>query len=432
MVAKAVAAAKDIFVARWFGRSDALDAFLIAYLLPSFFISLAMGALASAFTPVFVATREREGADETQQLFSRVLLLSATVLTALIILLAFFAPYFLRFLASGFSAQKLYLARELLYVLLPFVWFGGIAIFAASVLNAGERFALPAVTPLLTPLMVIMFMKIGAERFGAFSLAGGVLAGSFFEAALLWRALKSHGLRPRLGWDGIDSRMRIVLAQFAPMLAATFFSSFTTVVDQSMAAMLPAGSVAALSYANKVTQGLLAVGATGLSTAALSYFSKMAAYGDWNGCRHTLKRYSVLIALVTIPVTVGVMMFSQPLVRLLFQRGAFTVSDTTLVSRVQFCYVIQLPFFICTTLYVRFLSSIRCNHLLMYGSAISLVLDIVLNLVLMRVWGVAGIALATSLVHVVLFLFTGILVMRVLAQQRFSASVPLQSQEARR
>ncbi|HLJ28096.1 MAG TPA: murein biosynthesis integral membrane protein MurJ [Candidatus Angelobacter sp.] len=421
VLAKVGTAVKDLLVARYFGRSDSLDAFLIAYLVPSFAMSLAMGALVVAFVPVFVKVRQKEGLDSAQKLFSSMMFLTAMVLVPVVILLALLAPYYLPYLGSSFSAAKLRLTRELLYLLLPFVLFGGGAAFVSAVLNAGERFALAAATPLVTPLVIIGFLELGPERWGAFSLAAGVVLGSFLEAVLVLRALKSHGLQPTILWNGLDANLRSVLSQCAPMLAGSFLMCGTGVVDQSMAAMLTGGSVAALSYGNKIVTGFLAVGAVAMSTAVLPYFSKMAAENDWNGCRHTLKRYSTLLALVTVPSTALLMVFSKPLVRLLFQRGAFTSADTDLVSWIQICYAIQIPFYICSILFVRFLSAIRRNDLVMYGAVINLVLDIVLNVVLMKVLGIAGIALSTSIVLMVSFLFLSTWSIRLLAGERFTA-----------
>ncbi|HEY2914912.1 MAG TPA: lipid II flippase MurJ, partial [Candidatus Angelobacter sp.] len=108
-------------------------------------------------------------------------------------------------------------------------------------------------------------------------------------------------------------------------------------------------------------------------------------------------------------------------------RGAFQASDTDLVSRVQMCYFIQIPFYMCGMLFVRFLSSIRRNDVLMYGSAISLVLDVSLNLVLMRKMGIAGIALSTSLVYLVAFVILGTVSLRLLCQRQSDAAIALRA-----
>jgi putative peptidoglycan lipid II flippase len=418
--AKAGIAAKELIVAKSFGRSDTLDAFLIAFLLPSFVMNLLMGALGSALIPVLIEMRRKESPDESPRLLSSLIFLSVCVLGATAILLGLLAPFYLPWLGSNFSPAKLLLTRQLLYALVPFVVFGGIAVFLSVVLNAGEKFALPALVPLLTPLITIAFVVSASRVWGAWSLAAGTVAGSFFESIILLRILKAHGIKLNLKWSGLDAPLRRVLGQYAPMLAGTFLMGATSVVDQSMAAMLSPGSVSALSYANKITGAFLAISATALGTAALPYFSKMVAANDWQGCVHTLKRYTLLLAAITIPFTLVLVSFAGPLIKLLFQRGAFTTVDTQLVGRVLMCYSLQIPFYVCSMLLVRFLSAMRRNDLLMYAAVVSLVLDIVLNLVLMRRWGIAGIALSTSLVYAVSFLFVAICSWWLLSRERFS------------
>jgi putative peptidoglycan lipid II flippase len=211
------------------------------------------------------------------------------------------------------------------------------------------------------------------------------------------------------------------------MLAGAFLMGSTSLVDQSMAAMLAGGSVAALSYGSKIVGAISTTGANALSTAALPYFSKMISANDWNGCRHTLKRYSLLAASVTLPLTLLLMVFSRPLVRLVFQRGAFTAADTELVTWIQIYYAIQIPFYVLSLLFVRFLSSARRNDLLMYASAINLFVDIVLNLFFMRFWGVAGIALSTSIVFLISFAFVSICSIRILSRKRMGTDGSLES-----
>jgi putative peptidoglycan lipid II flippase len=390
---------RELFVARFFGRSDAIDAFLVAYLLPSSVVTIVAGSLATALLPVFVEVRHKQGVDAAQELFSSVLVLISVALLLIAAVLGLFAPIYLPYLGSGFSAAKLGLTRELLLVLLPLIFFNGIAISITAVLNASERFAFPAIVPLVTPIVVMLWLGLAARRWGAFSLAAGIVSGSVIEAALLASALKSRGLGLSFRWNGFTPAVRAVLGQYTPVLAGSLLIGSTLVVDKAMAAMLSTGSVAALSYANKVVSAVLAITATALSTSTLPYFSKMVALHDWSGCRHTIKRYSSLVAATAIPLTAFLVIFSKPLVTFFFQRGAFSSADTNLVSHVQVFYLIQIPFYLLSILFVRFLSAARRNDVLMYGAAISLLLDIVLNLLMMRKWGVAGIALSTSCVY---------------------------------
>jgi putative peptidoglycan lipid II flippase len=420
VVVKAVTAAKDLAVAHSFGRSDNLDAFLFAFMLPAFAINLIVAAVSAALIPVLVETRQKECEASARQLLSSVMLLTSAALVGLAIALVLLAPLYLPYLAHSFAPEKQELTHLFLYFLAPWLVLSGLATFLTTVLNAIEKFALPALIPILTPLVVFFCIVLWRTPGSGFALALGTVIGSFAEAALLYYFARKHQIIGAIRWYGFAPRVRLVLSQTGPMMAGCLLMGATPVVDQVMAAKLGPGSVSALSYGNKIPFGLLAIGATALSTAALPYFSRMAASGDWEGCRHTLKRYTLLILSVSVPCTAALMLSSHFLVRTLFQRGAFTSLDTAVVSRVQACYAIQIPFYIGSMLFIRFISSVRRNDVLMYASAINLVLDVVLNLALMRVWNVAGIAVSTSIVYVISFLIVSIWSIRYLSRERLS------------
>jgi putative peptidoglycan lipid II flippase len=127
----------------------------------------------------------------------------------------------------------------------------------------------------------------------------------------------------------------------------------------------------------------------------------MVARHDWDGCRRILKSYVRSIALVTIPLTLAMVLLSHPLIRILFQRGAFTAADTKVVGRVLAFLALQIPFYLAAQLGVRFISALKKNSVLTVISAVNMVLNVVFNLILMKYWGVAGIALSTSFVYMV-------------------------------
>ncbi|HEV2382128.1 MAG TPA: lipid II flippase MurJ [Terriglobia bacterium] len=393
--------AKELAVANFFGRGDALDAYLTAYVLPSFVVNIVAGSFNSAVIPTFVEVRERDGAAAAQRLFSSAMVWSLAVLGALSLLLAALAPWYLPLLGSGFTVAKLLLTRKLLYLLLPLVVMSAITVNGTAVLNAGERFALPALLPILAPLGGLAALLAFGRTWSIYALAAGTVAGTALQAWGLARTARSHGISLRPRWYGLDPKLRQVIGQYVPMVAGALLMSSTDLVDQSMAAMLPPGSVSALSYARKIVTVLVVVGAMPLGAAALPYFSEMAAKQDWASCRKTLRTYSGLVALVTVPATVGLFLFAQPLVRILFQRGAFTAHDTLIVARTEAWLALEIPFYVLATLGVRLVSALKRNGALMAITALNTVLNAVLNWVLMRRYGVAGIALSTSIVYLV-------------------------------
>jgi putative peptidoglycan lipid II flippase len=189
------------------------------------------------------------------------------------------------------------------------------------------------------------------------------------------------------------------------MIAGAFLMCSTGLVDQSMAAMLPSGSVASLNYGNRIISLPITIANTALSTAVIPYFSKMVAREDWTSVRHTLKQYLGLIFALSIPLTGLIILFSEPIVQILLQRGSFTASDARLVAQIQAGYAFQIPFYIASVLVVRLISAMRYNQILMWGSAGNLIANIGLNYLFMQWLGVSGIALSTSGVYLFSFLF---------------------------
>jgi len=150
---------------------------------------------------------------------------------------------------------------------------------------------------------------------------------------------------------------------------------------------------------------VLTLSAGAVSTAVVPYFSRMIAVEDWAGCRHTLRTWVKLTALVSAPIAAGLIAGAHLLIRLTFQHGAFGPEDTAVVTPVLAMYALQIPFFVSSRVFYRFLVAMRRTDLILYCGILNLGLDIVLNLILMRWFGVAGIALATSLWTVSTFFF---------------------------
>ncbi|TKB66376.1 MAG: murein biosynthesis integral membrane protein MurJ, partial [Nitrospira sp.] len=408
VLAKVVSAGKDLVVAYQFGAGDELDAFLMAFLIPSFAINLVGGSLNAALIPTYIQVRKQESMAAAADLYASVLVGSLFLLSAMTVLLFVAGPFLLRLVAVEFPPEKLTLTVSLYTILLPCLLLSGLATTWGAILNAHERFSLAASTPAVMAFITIIVLLAFNRTINIYTLAIGVVAGTVCHAALLGWGVAREGLRLLPRWSGMTPALKTVWNQYAPMLAGAVLIGSTEVVGQIMAASLGSGSVSILSYGNKIPMLLLGVGSMAASTAVLPYFSEMVAAGQWKEIRHTLLTYARLIAAVTIPLTVILVAFSEPIVELLFQRGAFTDAHTRQVAWVQSLALLQIAPFALGILAVRLLSSLKANHILMWGSAISLILTIILNYLFMQPLGVAGIALATSLMYLtsMCFLYT--------------------------
>ena len=183
-----------------------------------------------------------------------------------------------------------------------------------------------------------------------------------------------------------------------------------------MAASLDSGSVASLGYAARLTGVANGICAAALGTAVLPHFSSMVARADWPAVRHTLKTYRWLIFFAGGLAAACLYFLSEHVVGLLFRRGHFTTEDTHLVAGLQRCYALQLPFYAGGIFLVRLISALRANQYLMWGSLISLLVNVTLNLLLRAQLGLQGVALANSLMYVLSFVYLSIVTWRLLHQ----------------
>jgi putative peptidoglycan lipid II flippase len=405
ILVKLVATFKEIAVAGVYGRSDAMDAFLAAALLPGLLVNLISESMNQALVPTLIRVREREGHDRAQQLLSSSMLWMCALLAAVSILMAITARGFFPLIASHFPAAKLELSIRLFYGLLPVVLITGVATNCTAVVNTFDRFAWPALAPVVIPLAIIAAALTLGERLSIWALVYATVAGSLLHAAVVAGMMDAHGYKFRLRWHGMTEATREVAQQYGPVLLSGVVASGGLLVDQSMAAMLPAGSVSALVYGNRFVSVIIALLAGAVSTAVTPYFSRMIAQRDWTGCRHTIRTWVRLTALVSVPLALLLIAASHTIVKFAFEHGAFGPRDTAVVASVTAMYAIQIPFIVSSRVFYRFIIAMRRTDLALYCGMLNLILDVALNLILMRWLGVAGIALATSLWTVSTFLF---------------------------
>jgi putative peptidoglycan lipid II flippase len=407
-LSKFASVGKELVIAWQFGTGDQLDSFVMALVVPAFVTTVVANSLSLAFIPTYIKVRELEGDKAAQQLFSGILTRAIGLLVVTAIAIAVTAPLYLPLMASGFSAAKLDLTTRLLWWISPSILLYGIVNVWGGVMNAGEKFALAAVSPVMAPLATVI-MLIAFPGLGIYALVAGLICGSLSEMIVLGIGLLRQGINIRPQWLKYDANLDLVIKEYFPVIVGSFLMCSANLVDQSMAGMLSPGSVAALGYANRVIALPLSLITLALGTAVVPYFSQTIAKKDWRQISHTFNYYLRLIFITTIPLTIFFIIASKLIVQVLFERGSFTAEDTQLVSQIQILYALQIPFYIAAIFVVRLVNSLGINHILAWGSAINLVANIIGNYVFSNWIGVAGLALSTSCVYLISFVFLYIL-----------------------
>ena len=422
VLVKTVATFKEIVVAGVYGRSDAMDAFLAAFLIPNLLVNVIAESMNQALMPTLVRVRLRQGREKAQELLSNAMLRMVLLLSAVSAGMAVSARFFFPLIARGFPAAKVELCIRIFWMLLPMVLLTGIASNCAAVLNTMERFALPAFAPVLVPLCVAAGAWLLHRQLGIWAVVLLTIGGSAAQAAVLAWYMSAHGYALRLRWRRADEATSEVARQYGPVLLSSVVASGGLLVDQAMAAALPAGSVSTMVFASRFVGVMMTLLAGGVSSAFAPYFSIMVAERDWGACRNTLRKGTLVTAGVAVPIAIGMICGARFLVHVTLQHGAFGPRDTAEVAPVVAMFAIQIPFFAASRIDYRFVLAMRRTDLVLYCGIVNLILDVVLDLLLMRYMGVAGLALATSLWTISTWAFFHICARRLLAGAQ--ASLP--------
>ena len=412
IAAKLAGAAKFIVMARYFGTGDSFDAYLIAFVLPSFIADSIASCITPTLIPILVRIRADRGVGAASRLAQNAATLGIAVMTGLAIPLAITGRWAIMLLGSSFMPGKVNLATSLLLAML--IWLPASALIAVwrAVLNSHHRFAVAAAAPIATPLITMAAVVLWTGSIGIFTLAVGLVSGVAIETAVLGWAVHAEGYTLTPAWDGFTPELRDGINQFCPLAAGATLQTAGPVVDRAVAATLGRGEVAALAYGGKFVSVLLSVVAIPLATAALPVFSRIAAKRDWNGLRRSFFVHEAGTLAVSIPMTGLLIVFSEPLVRAFLQHGAFGASATSVVVHIQQFALLQVPVVIVLALAMRLATALSANTLLIGVAVGAFAANVTGDILLARWIGTAGIPLATATMQVVALVVLLVLLFR--------------------
>ena len=400
---KALSFVKDAVVARQFGTSDSLDAFMFSFGLLTFLAALVGGGIPESFLPMYAEMRYQNSTDRAYRLAVQSCVVHALVLFFIGSVLYFVAPFYVGWIATGFTVEKKQLAVEMMRQLLPFMLCFGMSFQLGTWLRADKYFTVATAAPVLVPLVIlIFFFKDGAES-NLQTLLYGSLLGACLHMLTLMVVLWT-GFKPSLRflWNclfGWEPEMRHVMKNAVPFVFAGAIFTSVVVVDQTMAAWLEPGSVAVLGYTDKVCGIILALTASPACDVLFPYFADKVARRDWHGVRRQLFSSAGIILSFALPAALLLCWLAPLVIQLLFQRGTFSVLDTERVAHVLRFAALQIPFYILGGLASRVVVALQATRFILVLSAIGLVANASLNWILMQNMGAAGIALSSVLVQ---------------------------------
>jgi putative peptidoglycan lipid II flippase len=405
LLSRILGAVRDIVVASFFGTGMVADAFIAAFRIPEFLRRLfGEGSLSIAFVPVYTDHLRRHGREAADRLAASALRSLALVLALVTVAGMAAVPWLVQVLAPGFSqsTDKFALTVVLARTMWPYLWFIGMVALCMGILNVLGHFAAPALSPVCLNLAMIAALVVGGygvatEADLAVWLAAGVVVGGALQLGLQVPFLVRHKVcfwrRAPLWHEGLGRVARLM----GPVLFGAAVFQINSLVITLLASLLPQGSVAYLYYADRLVQFPLGVFGFAVATAVLPTLSHQAAAGRIEAMGQTCGHAIRLVFFITLPATVGLIVLREPIVSLLFQRGAFDAQSMRLTAGALLYYAMGLWAFSAVRIVLNAFYALQDTRTPVRIAIVSIGANGLLGWALMGPMGHQGLALALTI-----------------------------------
>lgn len=325
VASRAMGLLREMVIARQFGTSAELDAYLAAFRVPDLFFALmAGGALGSAFIPVFAAYLARDDEAGAWRLASAIINWVFLLLSLAGALAALLAPTLVAYLiAPGFTPAQQALSVELMRWMLVSTVIFGVSGVVMGILNGRQHFLLPALAPVIYNAAIIAGVWFLGPTMGVRGATLGVVFGAAGHLLLQLPELRRQGMRYTPQLAPRDPGVREVGRLMVPRALGQAAVELNHLVNVTLASLLPAGSISALNYGRLMMLLPQGVIAQSVAIAAFPTFSTLAARGEREELRHILATSLRSVLYLTLPAAVGLIWLRQPLVSAIFGGGEF-------------------------------------------------------------------------------------------------------------
>ncbi|HET7454439.1 MAG TPA: murein biosynthesis integral membrane protein MurJ [Solirubrobacterales bacterium] len=394
--------AREVVAAGYYGISGPMSAFTIAFQVPNLIRALfADAALQPAFVPVFTELLGKKAYKEAFRLASTMLLLVTMILGAITALFVLLAPVIMPVFAPGFEGEILDLTVSLSQVLFPILVLLGISGIVVGILNSYDRFGAFAISPLFWNLSIILVLVVleplfhGQDRIYAYAI--GILVGTLIQLLIPAWDLRHTPYRFSFSFDWRHPGVRRVLLLMLPVTISLGLINFNLLINSFFGSLVSDQAPAAIDKAFRIYQLPQGIFSVAIATVLFPTLARFANAGEIENLRATMANGMRQILFVLIPAAAAILALSDPMIRLIYQRGEFDPAETVVVATALFWFAFSLPTNGLYLLQTRTFFSLQKPWQATALATIDLVVSALAALALYKPFGVGGIVAGTGI-----------------------------------
>ncbi|SJZ88096.1 murein biosynthesis integral membrane protein MurJ [Garciella nitratireducens] len=396
ILSKILGFVREITLSYFYGASYISDAYLIALTIPGSIFAFISTGISTGYIPMYSNILKNKGIKEAEKFTNNIINLLFIVSTIIILIVVIFTQPIVKIFASGFTGKTLDLAIRFTRVSIFSIYFIGLMYIFNSYLQLKNNFIAPAFNGFPFNMITIIIIALSAKINVAILSVGSVLAYAF-QFLYLLPFIRAKKYRYQLIFDIRDEHLKKLLFLALPVIIGVSVNQINVIIDRTIASQIAIGGISALNYAQRLNGFIQGIFVVSIATVMYPAISKMAADHNIEGLKKSIIDGIASISLMVIPATFGAMIFAQPIVKLLFGRGAFNKEALSMTSIALFFYSIGMIGFGFREILSRAFYSMQDTKTPMMNAALSMVLNIILNLILSKILGIGGLALSTSI-----------------------------------
>ena len=392
---------RDVVMANILGPGALADAFFVAFRIPNFLRRIfGEGAFAQAFVPVFSELTEQNTSEAKQfvNATAGILALATFVLTVLGMI---FAPFIVSVFAPGYvdEPEKFAVTVDALRIMFPYLFCISLVAMSAGILNTVNRFAIPAVTPVLLNICLIlaMWLLVPVLDNAAQALAVGVLIAGFVQLAFQIPSLHQEGYLPKLTIDRKNKSVRKVFSLMLPAIFSVSVAQINMFVNTILASFLVTGSVSWLYFSDRLMEFPVGVFGIALATVVLPSLSKEHATGTAQSFAAMMDWALRWVTVIAVPATLALFLLATPLLTTIFQYNAFSVEDVKMTALALQAFSVGVCGFIFVKVLAPGFFARQDTKTPMKIAVVSVLVNVVMSIVLVKSMAHTGLALAISI-----------------------------------
>lgn len=396
MLSKVIGFLRESVLVSVHGASAIADAYITALNIPVVVFTIIGTALATTFIPLFFQVENNEGKDNALKFANNIMNIVIILCFTISLLGYIFAEPLTKLFAMDFDGEKLQIAINFTKIMIWGMVFTGLSYMMTAWLQIKDNFAVPGMIGLPYNIFIILGIFISAK--GDLKTLGILtLLAMVSQFLFQYPFACKKGYKYKLYLNLKDIYLKEMLILIAPVCVGVGVNQLNAVIDRTLASTLGDGIITILNGANKLNYFVMGIFITTIMSVIYPMLSKLSNSGDKESFVEIIKKSINSVIIIMLPISVGAILLSEPIVRIVFERGKFTAEDTVMTATALSCYAVGMLAFGLRDILNQIFYSLKDTKTPMINGALSMVLNIILNLFFIRILGYKGLALSTSI-----------------------------------